>query len=75
MLLAHVAPNATTGISTAGLTFAYNALEGASFGISMEMFNDDSLKRVGIEEEVHGKMAYDMKIVSSDLGTFITDVL
>lgn len=75
MLLAHVASNATTGISTAGLTFAYNALEGASFGISMEAFNDDSLKRVGIEEEVHGKMAYDMAIVSSDLGTFITDVL
>lgn len=75
MLLAHVAPNATTGIATAGLTFAYNALEGASFGISVETFNDDSLKRVGIEEEVHGKMSYDMKIVSSDLGTYISSVI
>ena len=60
----------------AGLTYAWNSLPGVSnLGVTVESFTGDFLRVEGIEEEIHVKMAYDMKIVGSDLGGFINSVL
>jgi hypothetical protein len=58
-----------------GLNFAYNSIEGVSYGISVESFTDEALQRKGVAEEIQAKMAYDMKVVGPSLGTFVNDVL
>ena len=75
MLLVHTPASAGLEVPASGLTFAYNAIEGVSYGLSVESFTDDALKRTGVAEEVQVKMAYDMKVVGPKLGTFINDVL
>lgn len=68
----------TVGLRTpaAGVTFAWNSLPGASgAGLTVESFTGDFLRVEGIAEEIHVKMAYDMKIVGADLGGFINSVL
>lgn len=75
MLMVHTPASAGTEVPASGLTFAYNAIEGVSYGLSTESFTDDALKRTGVAEEVQVKMAYDMKVVGPQLGTFINDVL
>lgn len=69
---------ASAGLRTpaAGLTFAWNSLPGVSnLGVTVESFTGDFLRVEGIAEEIHVKMAYDMKIVGSDLGGFINSVI
>jgi hypothetical protein len=75
ILLTYSPADAGLDMPASGLNFAYNAIEGVSFGISVESFTDDALRRQGVAEEVQAKMAYDMKVVGPSLGTFINDVL
>lgn len=75
MLLVHTPASAGLEIPASGATFAYNAIDGVSYGLTTESFTDDALKRQGIAEEVQVKMAYDMKVVGPQLGTFINDVI
>lgn len=75
ILLTHTPANAGLDMPASGLIFAWNAIPNVSWGISMESFTDDALARIQVAEVVHGKMAYDMKVVGSNLGTFIQDVI
>lgn len=59
----------------AGLTFAWNSIQGASFGVTVESFTGDFLRVEGIAEELHVKHAYDMKVVGSELGGFFNGVI
>lgn len=68
---------ASAGLETpaSGLIFAWNSIPNTSWGITMESFTDDALRRTQIAEQVHGKMAYDMKVVGAKLGTYVSDVI
>ena len=68
---------ASAGLMTpaAGLTFAWNSVPGASFGVTVESFTGDFLRVEGIAEELHVKHAYDMKVVGSELGGFFNGVI
>ena len=75
-LLVHT-PRAS-GLMTpaAGLTFAWNNIQGVNnLGITVESFSDDALKRQQVAEHIQVKMAYDMKIVGADLGYFFEAVV
>jgi hypothetical protein len=75
-LLVHTPSNAGLMTPAAGLTFAWNSIEGVSnLGVTVESFSDDGLKRVGVAEQIQVKMAYDMKVVGADLGYFFASVV
>ena len=68
----------TSGLMTpaAGLTFAWNNIPSANnLGITVESFSDDALKRQQVAEHIQVKMAYDMKVVGTDLGYFFESVV
>ncbi len=68
-LLCYTQSNAGLMSPAAGLTFAWNNLEGVNnLGITVESFSDDALKRQQIAEMIQVKMSYDMKVVGADLG-------
>ena len=68
-LLCYTPTNAGLMSPAAGLTFAWNNLEGVNnLGITVESFSDDALKRQQIAEMIQVKMSYDMKVVGADLG-------
>ena len=68
-LLCYTPNNAGLMSPAAGLTFAWNNLEGVNnLGITVESFSDDALKRQQIAEMIQVKMSYDMKVVGDDLG-------
>jgi len=68
-LLAHTPSTAGLMSPAAGLTFAWNNLEGVNnLGITVESFSDDALKRQQIAEMIQVKMSYDMKVAGADLG-------
>lgn len=76
VLLCYTPSSAGLRSPAAGLTFAWNSLPGVSnLGVTVESFTGDFLRVEGIAEEIHVKLAYDMKIVGSDLGGFINSVL
>lgn len=76
VLLCYTPSSAGLRSPAAGLTFAWNSLPGVSnLGLTVESFTGDFLRVEGIAEEIHVKMAYEMKIVGSDLGGFINSVL
>lgn len=75
MLLAHAPAEAATDTPSAGTIFAYNAVQGFEWGITMESFRNDYLAMQQIDEEVHGKMAYDMKVTGASLGTYVTGII
>ena len=76
VLLCYTPSTAGLRSPAAGLTFAWNALPGVSnLGMTVESYTGDFLRVEGIAEEIHVKMAYDMKIVGADLGGFINSVI
>ena len=75
MLLTYTPASAGLETPASGLIFAWNSIPNVSWGISMESFTDDALRRQQIAEQVHGKMAYDMKIVGPKLGTYSSDAI
>lgn len=75
-LLVHTPRSAGLMTPAAGLTFAWNNIPGANnLGVSVESFSDDALKRMQVAEHIQVKMAYDMKVVGSDLGYFFNSVV
>lgn len=75
VLLCYTPSSAGLMSPAAGLTFTWNSLPGASFGVSVESFTGDFLRVEGIAEELHVKQAYDMKVVGPDLGLFISSAI
>lgn len=75
-LLTYTPSSAGLMTPAAGLTFAWNNLQGVqNLGVSVESFSDDALRRVGVAEHIQAKMAYDMKVVGADLGYFFDTVI
>ena len=75
-MLCYTPNNAGLMSPAAGLTFAWNNLEGVNnLGITVESFSDDALKRQQIAEMIQVKMSYDMKIVGADLGAFVNNIV
>jgi len=75
-LLCYTPSNAGLMSPAAGLTFAWNNLEGVNnLGITVESFSDDALKRQQIAEMIQVKMSYDMKVVGADLGYLFIDAV
>ena len=75
-LLVHTPRSAGLMTPAAGLTFAWNNIEGVNnLGITVESFSDDALKRQQVAEHIQVKMSYDMKVVGSDLGYFFSAVV
>ena len=75
-LLVHGPKNAGLMVPAAGLTFAWNTLEGVNnLGVTVESFSDDALKRQQVAEHIQVKMAYDMKVTGADLGYFFNTVV
>ena len=75
-LLVHGPKNAGLMVPAAGLTFAWNTLEGVNnLGVTVESFSDDALKRQQVAEHIQVKMSYDMKVTGTDLGYFFNTVV
>lgn len=75
-MLCYTPSNAGLMTPAAGLTFAWNSIPGANnLGITVESFSDDALKRQQIAEMIQVKMAYDMKMVGSELGYFFEQIV
>jgi hypothetical protein len=63
-------------VPSAGYTFTWDELQSASGqGISIKSYTGDYLAIDGIAEVLEANMAYDHKVVSADLGAFITTVI
>lgn len=63
-------------IPSAGYTFTWDELEGASGdGIAIKSYRGDYLAIDGIAEVLEANLAYDHKVVSADLGAFIDTVI
>ena len=63
-------------IPSAGYTFTWDELEGASgHGIAIKSYRGDYLAIDGIAEVLEANLAYDHKVVSSDLGAIIDSVI
>lgn len=74
-LLAYTPASAGLMVPAAGLTFAWNSIPGASFGVTVESYTGDFLRVEGIAEELHVKHSYQMKVVGSELGGFFNGVI
>ena len=75
-LLVHSPSNAGLMTPAAGVTFAWNNLQGVNnLGITVESFSDDALKRMQVAEHIQVKMSYDMKVTGADLGYFFDTVV
>jgi hypothetical protein len=75
-LLVHTPRTAGLMTPAAGVTFAWNNVQGANnLGVTVESFSDDALRRQQVAEHIQVKMAYDMKVVGADLGYFFNTVI
>lgn len=71
-LLAYVPPRAGLLNPSAGYTFSWNNyLPGQGLGVAMDRFDLRHLKSTRVE----GEMAFDMKVVSADLGVFFASAV
>jgi len=70
-LLAYVAPSAGQLVTSAGYTFEWSGYTGAVGGVRMSRIRADLIKSTRIE----GEYAYDMKMVSQDLGVYYIDTV
>ncbi len=75
VMVCYTPPSAGLMTPAAGINFVWNAVPGASFGVTVESFTGDFLRVKGIAEKIQVKQAYDMKITGSDLGGFLNGVL
>jgi len=63
-------------IPSAGYTFTWDDLQNASgHGITIKSYRGDYLAIDGIAEVLEANLAYDHKVVSSDLGAFIATIV
>lgn len=71
-LLCYSAPNPGVMTPSAGYTFSWSGLFGAQgLGTRVSRFRMEQLK----SDRIEGEMAYDMKVVSSDLGVYYSGVV
>ena len=72
----YVPPAAGLMVASAGMTFTWDELETASgYGITIKTYTGDWLAERGIAEKIEVNMAYDQKVVATDLGGFIATVV
>ena len=72
VLIVYAAPRAGLLTPTAGYTFAWVGLFGAgALGTRIMRFRMDPLK----SDRVEGEMSYDQKVVSPEMGAFLTGVI
>lgn len=71
MLLAYAAPNPGLMIPSGGYIFGWNGYLGTAYSTTISRFRMDALK----SDRVEGEMAFDIKMVASDLGVFFTAVV
>lgn len=72
----YVPPAAGLMVASAGMTFVWDELEHASgYGITIKSYTGEWLAERGIAEKIEVNMAYDHKVVASDLGAFIQTVV
>jgi len=72
----YVPPASGLMVASAGMTFVWDELEHASgYGITIKSYTGDWLAERGIAEKIEVNMAYDQKVVASDLGAFIATVV
>ena len=63
-------------VPSAGYNFTWNELSNASgYGIDIRSYTGDFLRVEGIAELLEVNMAYDLKLIGSDLGVFFTTAL
>jgi len=63
-------------VPSAGYNFTWNELDNASgYGIDVRSYTGDWLRVEGVAELLEANMAYDQKVVGSDLGVFFNTVL
>lgn len=63
-------------VPSAGYTFTWASDDNASgYGIDIRSYTGDFLRVEGVAELLEANMAYDQKVVSTDLGGFITTVI
>ena len=63
-------------VPSAGYTFTWDDLENASgHGITIKSYRGDYLAIDGVAEVLEANLAYDHKVVSSDMGAFIATVV
>jgi hypothetical protein len=63
-------------VPAAGYNFTWASLDNASgYGIEIKSYADDALARVGIARQLECIMAYDMKVVSADMGIYFASIL
>ena len=63
-------------VPAAGYNFTWASLDNASgYGIEIKSYADDALARVGIARQLECIMAYDMKVVSADMGIMFSGIL
>lgn len=75
-LLTYTPSNAGMMTPASGLTFAWNNIPGANnLGVTVESYTGDWLRVKQIAERIEVKMAYDMKVVGSDLGYFFNGIV
>ena len=75
-LLVHTPRSSGLMTPAAGLTFAWNNIPSVNnLGVTVESYSDDALKRQQVAEHIQVKMAYDMKVVGTDLGYFFESVV
>ena len=62
-------------VPSAGYTFTWNEANASGYGIDIRSYVGDFLRVEGIAELLEANLAYDQKVVSTDLGGFITTVI
>ncbi|CAB4125080.1 Major capsid protein GpE [uncultured Caudovirales phage] len=62
-------------VPSAGYTFTWNENNASGYGIDIRSYTGDFLRVEGIAELLEANLAYDQKVVSTDLGGFITTVI
>ena len=63
-------------VPSAGYTFTWDDLENASgYGISIKSYRGDYLAIDGVAEVLEANMAYDHKVVATEMGGFIATVI
>ena len=72
VLLVHTTNSPSLMTPTAGYTFTWNGyLGGNSQGIRMSLFRQERIR----SDRIEGEMTYDQKVVCSDMGVFVKNVV
>jgi hypothetical protein len=72
VLITYAAPNPGIRVPSAGYTFAWQGLFGAqAYGMRMKSFRMEHLE----SDRIEGEMAFDQKMVCSDLAVFLKDMV